>query len=236
MAGESPKKVYGLNVISHLLTYLYPKKLETVNAGSEWELENAKCKDNAQRSLKFNRPLSPPESTFSAPATISQRSIHTHSMATDSSSPLGMREQLLKTTALFLTSFNKFTPESVVAHRSPKCIHRVVPSTIKAPPRNNAEIAGLTEQLKSVMSSFRVEMVSKFEPIVDVAGRKVVLHLRSSSETIVGAYDNEYMWSLTMNETGTEIDEVLEFADSYCTFQWAAKLKDAVKNDEGVAM
>ncbi|KAI0886734.1 uncharacterized protein GGS22DRAFT_186807 [Annulohypoxylon maeteangense] len=139
------------------------------------------------------------------------------------------REQLLKTSNLFLEAFNGFTPESVVKFRSAKCSWRLLPDTLETPAQNNAEYAKLIGHLQGLMPKFRVYMVDGFEPAIDVVTRKVTLHLKSYSETKVGLYQNEYVWVMTFNEDGTEIDEIFEFADSLYTKEWLPRLKTAAE-------
>ncbi|KAI8963432.1 hypothetical protein F5Y11DRAFT_145668 [Daldinia sp. FL1419] len=140
------------------------------------------------------------------------------------------REQLLHTTKLFVEAFNEFTPESVVRYRSPACTHRLVPATLKSPPQTNAEYAGLISALTAVMSTFRLELVDGVEPVVDQVTRKVVLHLKSRSDTAIGLYENEYVWILTLSEDGKLVDDILEFADSLYTSDHLPKLRKAVED------
>ncbi|KAI2463701.1 hypothetical protein F4781DRAFT_108250 [Annulohypoxylon bovei var. microspora] len=137
------------------------------------------------------------------------------------------REQLLKTTNLFLEAFNEFTPDSVVRFRSSSCRQRLLPATLKSPPQNNAEYAKLVSALQPLIPSFRISVVEGEEPAVDEVTRKVTLHLKSHSDTTIGLYQNESIWIITFNQDGTEIDDILEFADSLYTNEWLPKLVKA---------
>ncbi len=70
------------------------------------------------------------------------------------------------------------------------------------------------------------------EPMIDEVNRKIIMHLKSHSETDVGVYENEYVWIISTSEDGTEIVDVVEFADSQYTTEWGAKLQQAVKEKE----
>ncbi|KAI1474295.1 hypothetical protein F4774DRAFT_401250 [Daldinia eschscholtzii] len=143
------------------------------------------------------------------------------------SSPL--REQLLQTTKLFIEAFNEFTPESVVRYRSPGCKHKIVPDTLKSAPQSNDEYAALIAAMGTVMPEFKLRFVDGGEPVVDEVNRKVVLHLKSRSETAVGLYENEYVWILTLSEDGKLIDDIVEFADSLYTNEQLPKLRKAIE-------
>ncbi|KAI0837004.1 hypothetical protein F5Y06DRAFT_272797 [Hypoxylon sp. FL0890] len=139
------------------------------------------------------------------------------------------REQLLKTANLFLEDFNEFTPESVLRHRSPTCLHRLLPATLKSPPQTNADYGNLIASLQPIMPAFKLRIVEGTEPVVDEVSRKVVLHLRSHANTTVGLYENEYVWTLTLSQDGASVDDVVEFADSLYTSDWLPKLNNAAK-------
>jgi hypothetical protein len=138
-------------------------------------------------------------------------------------------EQMLQTTRLFLRAFNEFTPESVIAYRSPTCVHRLRPGSLNSPPRTNAEYSAWAQNLMSVMQGFKLHLQDGHEPIVEEASRKVVLYLRSTCETKLGEYMNEYIWILTLDGNGTAIDEIIEFADSAYTLEWIEKLQKAAQ-------
>ncbi|RYP76893.1 hypothetical protein DL771_001446 [Monosporascus sp. 5C6A] len=145
---------------------------------------------------------------------------------------MALRDELLSIAQAFLTAFNKFTPESVVAYRSTSCKHRLLPATLQAPPRSNAEYAAFVKQLQVVMPSFHLRLSEDQDPVVDEATRTVVMHLKSHSETDIGLYENEYIWILKFNGNGTAIDEVIEFADSQYTTEWIPKFQKAVEDKQ----
>ncbi|KAI1659482.1 hypothetical protein F4813DRAFT_353113 [Daldinia decipiens] len=140
------------------------------------------------------------------------------------------REQLLETAKLFIEAFNEFTPESVVRYRSPTCKHRLLPASLNSPPQSNAEFAGFIAALNAIMPTFHLRIVDGGEPVVDEVTRKVVLHLKSRSETAIGPYENEYVWILTLSKDGKLVDDILEFADSLYTSDQIPKLKKAAED------
>ncbi|KAI1078893.1 hypothetical protein F5B20DRAFT_546579 [Whalleya microplaca] len=145
------------------------------------------------------------------------------------------RAQLLQTTHLFIEAFNEFTPESVVRHRSASCIHRLLPATLHAPPRSNAEYAALVGALGPVMDGFTLRFVDGqglAEPVIDEAARRAVMYLKSHARTPLGVYENEYVWVLGLSEDGRSVDQVFEFADSKYTEEWLPKLMKAVEESK----
>lgn len=140
-----------------------------------------------------------------------------------------LRDQMLQTARLFISSFNEFTVDSVVAHRSPTCLHRLRPGTLNSPPKTNAEYSEWVRNLMAVMRGFKLHLQDGHEPAIDEVSRKVTLPLRSTCETDLGEYQNEYIWILTLNEEGTAIDDIIEFADSAYTLEWIQKLQAAAQ-------
>ncbi|KAI1385517.1 uncharacterized protein F4822DRAFT_346057 [Hypoxylon trugodes] len=138
-------------------------------------------------------------------------------------SPL-TREQLLKATDVFLEAFNEFTPESVVRHRSPSCLHRECPATLKTPPQTNTDWVNFVNLMRPIVRTFHIGLVEGEEPLIDDVSRKVAMHLKSRAETTAGLYENEYIWIFTVSEDGSCIDDILEFADSLYTSEWIPKL------------
>ncbi|KAI1439396.1 hypothetical protein F5Y02DRAFT_405857 [Annulohypoxylon stygium] len=140
------------------------------------------------------------------------------------------REQLLKTANLCIESFNEFTPEAVTKYLSPSCRWMLKPKTLKAPPRNRTEFGEFIGSLKPAMpGGLHLFVADGQEPAIDVVTRKVTLYLKSRSETKPGLYENEYVWVITMNEDGTEVEEVIEFVDSLYTDLWLPKLNNAAE-------
>lgn len=140
-----------------------------------------------------------------------------------------LRAQLLGTTNLFLAEFNRFTAQSVIAFRTPSCRHRLLPASLGAPVRSNAEYSAFVESLLPVMRGLKLHLAANTDPIVDEEARKVVLHLTSTAETNIGPYANEYVWVLKFTDDGKEIGEIMEFADSAYTLEMLGKLAEAAK-------
>ncbi|KAH8887146.1 hypothetical protein GQ53DRAFT_327188 [Thozetella sp. PMI_491] len=124
-----------------------------------------------------------------------------------------LREQLLKTANGYITSFNENTPEGTIAHRSPNCMHYMLPTWADIPPRSNAEYQAFIAQGFQVLKNFHLKLKDGVSPIIDEEQRKVVLHLTSTADTPIGPYTNQYVFTFQMSSDGTQIDEVVEFVD-----------------------
>lgn len=146
-------------------------------------------------------------------------------MTTTAPSPL--REQLLATTANFLRAMNEFTPESVVQHRRADCTQTILPASLRVAQRGLAAYADFMRGFMPLMRNFAVDYAPGAGPLVDEAARKTVLHLRSRADTDLGPYANEYILILSMTDDGTELVDVMEFADSlYSQEFWGRRPRD----------
>lgn len=53
----------------------------------------------------------------------------------------------------------------------------------------------------------------------------MVMYLNSSAETAIGLYQNEYVFTLRINDEGTEIKEIIEYFDSAFAVEFLKKAK-----------
>lgn len=112
------------------------------------------------------------------------------------------------------------TPESVIACRSPECVHRIYPASAGIPDRTNQEYSDFVMELKRVVPKMRLIVQDDFQPTIDESTRKVVAHLKSAGETTFGPCEAEYFMALKMNEDGTQIVEFVEFIDTAYTMNF----------------
>lgn len=78
--------------------------------------------------------------------------------------------------------------------------------------------------LVPIMRNFTLNLGDGYQPILDEKTHRAILFLRSAADTDIGPYTNEYILILTLSEDGTEIDEIVEFADSAYSQKWFRKL------------
>ncbi|KAH8897337.1 hypothetical protein GQ53DRAFT_743077 [Thozetella sp. PMI_491] len=134
------------------------------------------------------------------------------------------RDRLLHTATDSIRQFGEMTPKSVIAYRHPDCIQRVLPTSAGILTRNNEDYSKYVMELKPLVRNMRYIILNDFEPIVDEITRQVLLHLKSSADTDVGNYENEYFMALKMTDDGTEIVQVVEYLDSAYSAGFISKL------------
>lgn len=128
-----------------------------------------------------------------------------------------LREQLWRTAKAAFEEYGDMTPQSVVAYRSPECVHRMFPTTSGIPDRTNKQYSDFVMELKKTVPNMRLIVQDDFEPIIDETSRQVVAHIKSAGDTPSGPLETEYFMALKMNEDGTQIVEFVEFIDTAYT-------------------
>jgi len=124
------------------------------------------------------------------------------------------RAQLLETAIALVRSFETWTIDAVLAQRSPKSTQQVLPKSLGRPVQDLEGFRRYLEHLiLLVPDGFKVDAHYK-EPIVDEATRKVAVFAWCSANTVVGPYENEYIFVIQLNEDGTLADKVEEYLDS----------------------
>ena len=140
---------------------------------------------------------------------------------------------LVATAKAFLDVFSSLDGDSISDIQTEGYRHEFAPQSLDVPGPFNAE--QFTAHLKNtqlVMSSFPV-YVKQIWPnpylhqVVAWTTSEAIFHenVKDGSDDGEWQYHGEYIWILTMNETGTKVDHVLEFLDSKGT----EKLLDLVK-------
>jgi ketosteroid isomerase-like protein len=136
-----------------------------------------------------------------------------------------IRADLLHTAQAFIESYNTWTVDALLSVRSPLCIHYTLPADEERfPPRTNTEYGAFVQAILPMFRDFRLRVVDEDEVVVDVEKRKVVFHAKSSADTDVGEYANEYVFTLTMTEDGRLVEKVVEFFDSGYSEKFFGKL------------
>lgn len=134
-----------------------------------------------------------------------------------------LREQLWQTAKTAFDKYGEMTPESVIACRSPECVHGMFPASAGAPERTNKEYYDFVMELKKVVPNMRLIIQDDFAPIIDESSRQVIAHLKSAGDTAFGPCETEYFMALKMNEDGTQIVESVEFVDTAYTLGFIEK-------------
>ncbi|KAI0470306.1 hypothetical protein F4859DRAFT_486364 [Xylaria cf. heliscus] len=134
-----------------------------------------------------------------------------------------LRDQLWKTAKAAFDEYGEMTAESVIAYRSPDCVHRMFPASAGVPDRTNKEYSDFVMELKKTVPNLRLIVLDDFGPIIDETNRQVLAHLKSAGDTPYGPCETEYFMSLKMNEDGMQIVEFVEFIDTAYTLEFIKK-------------
>ncbi|KAJ8119610.1 hypothetical protein ONZ43_g3478 [Nemania bipapillata] len=134
-----------------------------------------------------------------------------------------LRDQLWKTAKAALDEYGEMTAESVIAHRSPDCVHRIFPASAGVADRTNQEYSDFVMELKKTVPNLRLIVQDDFGPVVDETTRQVIAHVKSAGDTPYGPCETEYFMALKMDESGTEIVEFVEFVDTAYTLDFIKK-------------
>lgn len=92
-----------------------------------------------------------------------------------------LRDQLWKTAKAAFDEYGEMTAKSVIAYRSPDCVHRMFPASAGIPNRTNKEYSDFVMELKKTVPNLRLIVLDDFGPIIDETNRQVLAHLRSAA-------------------------------------------------------
>lgn len=140
------------------------------------------------------------------------------------------RAQLLQTARTFFAEFSKWTPDSVVALRTPDSTHRMLPGD--TPVMNKETLQKALVGLQPYLHGLKIDIIEDEATLVDVEQRKVCFHLKSHADSGVGPYQNEYLWILTMSQDGNAVKATTEFVDSAFTNTFMPKLQTIMGKQE----
>ncbi|KAI1173718.1 hypothetical protein F4777DRAFT_556965 [Nemania sp. FL0916] len=149
-----------------------------------------------------------------------------------SSETTDSRASKLRETALaIIDAFQKWDLEAIMALRTDDCTTQVLPRSLSRPRMNNADYR---EFFGGLMPHFRDFTLAVDEVIVDAPQNKVAVWCRSTADTEIGPYANEYVLILYLNEAGDKVYKYLEFVDSNNTVSFFPKLREHIADKAGV--
>ncbi|KAG8157968.1 hypothetical protein KVR01_012240 [Diaporthe batatas] len=128
-----------------------------------------------------------------------------------------VRENMLQLVHKYLSVMNEQGPDGLRTVMAPDFRLKIAPKTLGLPPPGSLDAyIDLLKGSQKAMGSKNSKMflVDGFEPVVDEAGHRVVLHLQSTADSNFGPVENEFMVILKTTEDGTKIKEQHEFMDS----------------------
>jgi hypothetical protein len=151
-----------------------------------------------------------------------------------------------KTALAFLSAFEHLDVEAHISLRSSTCSHLFAPASYSTrPPLSNFDFAAHLSALKSVIKSFAV--VPK-EVMEDQQQNRVIIWATGQPTFVKGVMDGglseeewvyigEYMFILSMDESGEKIERIVEFLDNKAAVQGrelVARARGTLKENEGV--
>jgi hypothetical protein len=119
--------------------------------------------------------------------------------------------KLLTTALAVVAGYNEWNMDAILAPRAENCTHRVYPARLNRPAMNNT---AYNEYFSNFLPYFRNFNVTVIDAYVDEQANRVALQAKSSAESVVGPYANEYVLMLKMTECQDKIYEFREFIDS----------------------
>ncbi|KAI1317017.1 hypothetical protein F5Y16DRAFT_160305 [Xylariaceae sp. FL0255] len=130
-----------------------------------------------------------------------------------------------QTALAVVDAYNKWSLDTIMAVRADNCIHQVLPRTLGRQEMDNATYAGYFGAMIPHFKDFTVTVDDIFE---DAQENKVVIWARSTAETEIGPYANEYSLMLYFNEAGDKVTKFLEFVDSQNSIIFFPKLREHI--------
>jgi ketosteroid isomerase-like protein len=98
----------------------------------------------------------------------------------------------------------------------------VTPGSLKRPAMNNQEYKKYLDGTWHNFHNFHAEVIDTIE---DRGKNKVVIHARSTADTAVGKYANEYMLVFHLTGAGDKVVRFQEFVDSGATVEFFSRLR-----------
>ncbi|KAF9885357.1 hypothetical protein FE257_012974 [Aspergillus nanangensis] len=108
--------------------------------------------------------------------------------------------------------------------RADNCSIRVFPESLQQSWRSNGEHLEYLDQIKSLIHGFTFQITDIIE---DSKNNRVAMHGKSSGESIIGHYHNEYIFLMTMTPDHEKITEIKEFVDSAYVQDFFQRLRKA---------
>ena len=133
------------------------------------------------------------------------------------------KSQLLKTAYSVLDGYNKWDIDAILAPRAPDCTQQVLPLRLGRPINSNAAYREyFNTAVKPHFQNFTIEVLDTVE---DPKAHKVAIRARSSAETVLGEYTNEYVLVMHMTDDDQKVLQIKEFVDSEYSQEFFPKLR-----------
>ncbi len=129
-----------------------------------------------------------------------------------------------------VAAFQAMDIKTIDSVRAPECQRIILPRSLKLPASNNAEYSRHLQQLVPIFKNFHLIVNDVIE---DPKARKIVMHLIAHADTVVGEYNNEYVWFMDFDEEGEKIVAWKEFVDVGVNRDFWPKLQAARNKARG---
>ena len=134
-----------------------------------------------------------------------------------------------QTAEAIVAAFNVMDIDRIMSFRSPDCMRHIVPLSLKLKPQDNAKYLTELQRLKPIFNNFSLTINDVLE---DHQFHRICMRLSARADTAVGEYVNEYMWTMTFDESGQKLVHVREFVDTVVNKDFWPKLKAAMQENQ----
>lgn len=119
----------------------------------------------------------------------------------------------LETAHAQLEAFSSLSVDAILDHFAPDFTHQVLPASTGMPARDRAAFAEHASGITSIFSKFSMPPQQVFE---DPERNAVIVYAKMIGELQfgLGAWENECIMIMEMNEDGSKIVKMQEFVDS----------------------
>jgi ketosteroid isomerase-like protein len=141
------------------------------------------------------------------------------------------KSQLLSTALAAIDGYNKWDLDAIMTPRADHCMQEILPKSLDRPLLNNSDYRAYFGKMLPAFKNFTVTILDIVE---DPKNHKVVVHAKSTAESVVGPYANEYMLLFHMTEDDKQVVHLKEFVDSMVSVTLISKIREhlAAHGDE----
>lgn len=110
--------------------------------------------------------------------------------------------------------------------RTDNASHTIIPSSLGIPARlNNTEMPVWLATNIPGLTRYESVTQDEFPLVVDEVNRLVVVHTKGSGDSVIGPYNNEYLWIFKTTKDGKLVSQSWEFIDSVLFTEYAEGLE-----------
>lgn len=140
----------------------------------------------------------------------------------------------------FVGAFESLSLSSLLACRTPDCAHIFLPSSLFVRPLDNTAFEAHISRLHGIIKTFPVTAKEIMEDeqqnrVIVWATSQPIFHDELKDEGLTEeewTYKGEYMFILSMNESGDKVERVVEFVDSKGSERFLGLIQRARTNKE----